>query len=808
MKVTCNWLKEYVDLEGLSSEELAEGLTMAGLEVEAVQPLGLELAGLVVGKILAVEKHPEADKLTLCRVDAGQGPVDIVCGAPNVRPGLAVPVALPGTTTPGGQVIQAARIRKVTSYGMLCSERELGLSDDHSGIMVLPSDLLPGTPLNRALDLEDTLLEVNITPNRGDCLSHWGIARELAAIFDRALRIPPFPGDPEGREIREHSSVTILEPSFCPRYAARLLLGITVAPSPRWLRQRLEAVGVRSINNIVDVTNFVLLETGQPLHAFDFDLLAGRRIVVRLAAEGEPFTTLDGVERVLGSGMLVIADGEKAVALAGIMGGQESEIRPETRNVFLESALFNPVAIRRAAKKLGLSTEASIRFERGVDPEGVISAAARAVELMQELGGGRLIPGQIDEYPGPLKRDPIQIDVRKAGRFLGLPLTVEQALDIGRRLGLNMERREGERIEVRPPSFRPDLTRPVDLLEELARIIGYGQIPITFPQSTATGGREPESLLLRRRLEELLPGLGFDQVITYSFIADKWATFFSRRPEGSGEAEPCIRINNPISEDQSVMRPSLLPGLILTMKRNLSQRNQDLRLFEVGKVFSPALAAEALPRERDHLALLWTGRRYPGSFHRKEEAVDFFDLKGIVESIMEALQVGDFSLAPEKGPEYFKGDPYVRLLSGSSRIGEMGEISEAAQTLFDFKETAYLLELDLEQLRTHREETPTFKAWPRYPEATRDISLILDDAVTWQAIREEIQALQEPLIEKIDLFDLYRGKPIPPGKKNLGIRVHYRSSEQTLTEERIAALHQKVANRIIGKFKAALPGTG
>jgi phenylalanyl-tRNA synthetase beta chain len=807
MKVTYNWLKEYVDLEGLSPRELAEGLTMAGLEVEAVEPLGRELAGIVVGKVLDVVQHPEADKLTLCRVDAGQGPVDIVCGAPNVQPGLTVPVALPGATTPAGQTIHAARIRKVTSHGMLCSERELGLSDDHSGIMVLPGNLSPGTPLSRALGLEDTLLEVNITPNRGDCLSHWGIARELAAIFDRELCIPRWPGDPAGQAIRELTSVTIREPAFCPRYAARLLLGVTIAPSPRWLRQRLEAVGVRSINNIVDVTNFVLLETGQPLHAFDFDLLAGKRIVVRLAGEGEPFTTLDGVQRVLGSGMLVIADGEKAVALAGIMGGLESEISPDTRNVFLESAVFNPTAIRRAAKKLGLSTEASVRFERGVDPEGVLAAADRAISLMQELGGGQIVSGQIDEYPGPREQPVIPIHVRQAGRFLGLPLTVDQTLDIGRRLGLPMERSGEDLLEVRPPSFRPDLTRPVDLLEELARIIGYDRIPITFPQSTATGGREPEGLLLRRRLEELLPGLGFDQVISYSFIAEQWAAFFCPRVPESG-TDPLIRISNPLSEDQAVMRPALLPGLILTMKRNLSQRNRDLRLFEVGKVFTSAQGTEPLPRERDHLALLWTGRRSPESFHRKEEEVDFFDLKGIAESVMEALQVRDFSQASGYSPGHLEADGFVRLLAGAEVVGEMGEISEAARALFDCRERAYLLELDLDLLRAHQAETATFKSWPRYPEATRDISLILDDAVTWQAIRDEIQSLGEPLIEKVDLFDLYRGKPIPPGKKNLGLRVHYRSPEQTLTEDRIAALHQKVAERIIGKFRATLPGTG
>ena len=496
MKVTINWLNEYVDLSGLSAPEIAEALTMAGLEVEVVQPLGRELESIVAGRVLAVEKHPEADKLVLCQVDAGQGPVTIVCGAPNVRAGITVPVAIPGVTTPAGQKIQVATIRKRTSFGMLCSERELGLSEDHSGIMILPEGVPPGRPLSRVLGLEDTLLEVNITPNRGDCLSHLGLARELSAIYDRPLRLPTVSLDREGMEIQGQTSVTLLEPEHCPRYAARLILGVTVGPSPRWLRQRLESVGLRSISNIVDITNFVLLETGQPLHAFDYDLLAENRIVVRTARPNEPFTTLDGVPRILSPDMLVIADGQKAVALAGIMGGLDSEIRNETRNVLLESAFFNPVSIRRTAKKLGLSTEASVRFERGVDIEGILPAADRAAQLMQEFGGGTVVAGVVDQYPRPRSSPPITLDVAQAGRFLGVKVTTDQALDIGRRLGLPMVRKGGDRIEVQPPSFRRDLTRPVDLTEELARMIGYDQIPISYPRGASTAAKEPQSLVL------------------------------------------------------------------------------------------------------------------------------------------------------------------------------------------------------------------------------------------------------------------------------------------------------------------------
>lgn len=392
MKVTINWLKEYVDLSGLSVDDLAHGLTMAGLEVEAVLPIGRELESLVVGKILEVRKHPQADRLTICKVATGSETLDLVCGAPNVRPEILVPVALPGSRLPSGMEVQVATIRGIVSPGTLCSEREMGLSDDHTGIMILSEGIPLGSPISKALGLEDTLLEANITPNRGDCLSHIGIAREISAIFKRPLKLPDLSAAPTGNAIKEEASVTILAPNLCPRYSARLVRGVTIGPSPSWLRNRLLSVGIRSINNVVDVTNFVLMEYGQPLHSFDYDTLAGRRIVVRIAEPNEKMTTLDGQERDLTPEMLVIADGEKGVALAGIMGGLNTEIQDSTQNILLESAYFEPRCIRRTAKKLSLSSEASMRFERGVDIEGVLKANDRAALLIRELAGGRSSP--------------------------------------------------------------------------------------------------------------------------------------------------------------------------------------------------------------------------------------------------------------------------------------------------------------------------------------------------------------------------------------------------------------------------------
>ncbi|MEW6185242.1 MAG: phenylalanine--tRNA ligase subunit beta [Thermodesulfobacteriota bacterium] len=801
MKVTVNWLKNYVDLEGLAAEDLAQGLTMAGLEVEAVLPLGRDLESVVTGKILEVRKHPKADRLTICKVDTGKEVLDLVCGAPNVRPGITVPVALPGCCLPSGMEVREATIRGVFSPGMICSEKELGLSADHSGIMILSDEIPLGASLSQALNLEDILLEVNVTPNRGDCLSHMGIAREVAAIFDRPLKAPDTSAAPEGTVTGEKTSVTILAPDFCPRYVARLIKGVTIGPSPAWLRDRLLAVGIRSINNVVDVTNFVLMELGQPLHAFDFDTLSGGRIVVRKAESGEHLTTLDGQDRPLTSEMLVIADGERGVALAGIMGGLNTEIQDSTQNILLESAFFDPRCIRRTAKKLGLSSEASMRFERGVDIEGVIKAADRAALLIQELAGGEIVPGLIDAYPKPVQILPILIGSKKTSRFLGIEVSCQDLVNISQRLGLTAIVRGEDEIEITPTSFRRDLARPVDLMEEAARIIGYDRIPVTIPNISATSAKEQQLLPLRKRIREILNGLGFDEIISYSFIseASNTATLNSEILE----TRSCIRIKNPISEDQSVMRTSLIPGLLMTMNRNWAQRNLNLRIFELGNVFLPS-AFETLPLERNKLAVLWTGRRNPESHYFKNEGVDFFDIKGVLDRLTEALRVKDCQIRKAAAPVYFNSESYVQIFSSDTLLGGLGELSPQVRSSFDLKETGFILELDLDLLGQRIIDIPRFKPWPRFPEITRDMALILDDHILWKEIEEEVLYLKEPLIEYVELFDYYRGKPIPEGKKNLGVRIHYRSSEKTLSDELVNTIHEKLLKQVLEKFGATL----
>jgi phenylalanyl-tRNA synthetase beta chain len=802
MKITINWLKEYVDLTGLSLEELAQGLTMAGLEVEAVLPIGRELESLVVGKILEVRKHPQADRLTICRVDTGRETLELVCGAPNVRPEILVPVALPGVCLPSGMEVQAATIRGKLSPGMICSEKEMGLSEDHSGIMILPEGISVGLPISRALVLEDTLLEVNVTPNRGDCLSHIGIAREVSAIFNRPLTYPDTSAAPSGKAIQEETSVSILAPELCPRYVARLIRGVTIGPSPAWLSRRLLSVGIRSINNVVDVTNFVLMELGQPLHSFDFDTLAGRRIVVRQAETGERMTTLDGQERDLIPEMLVIADGEKGVALAGIMGGLNTEIKESTKNILLESACFEPRCIRRTAKKLGLSSEASMRFERGVDIGGTIKAADRAAVLIQELAGGEIVPGWIDAYPKPLRIEPIRLNTHKTNRFLGVDVSTEEVIDISHRLGLDADLQDQDVIRITPPSFRPDLTRPVDLMEEIARLIGYDRIPATIPNISSTSRKELGTISIRRKIREILTGLGFDEIITYSFISETFNAIFS----GAELSAPLdgVRIRNPISEDQSIMRTSLLPGLLETMSRNWAQRNLNLRLFELGIVFIPSADSETLPKETNRLGVLWTGRRNPESHYFKSEGVDFYDLKGVLENLLDSLKINEFSARGGNDPSYFVPGKHLQIYSSDDLLGEMGEISPQVRSQFDLKETAYLLDLDIDLLGLKVTDVPQFKPWPRFPETTRDMALILDNHILWKEIRNEIDSLNEPLIEEIELFDLYSGKPIPEGKRNLGVRIHYRSTEKTLSDEQVNPIQENLLKRVLEKFGATL----
>jgi phenylalanyl-tRNA synthetase beta chain len=807
MKVSLSWLKDYVPIE-MDPSDLAEALTMVGLEIESVSDRYGYLDTVYVGRIEEITPHPNADKLHLCQVDTGQGKVSVVCGAPNTKTGMLSPIALPGTEFPEGFVLEKSVIRGQASEGMLCSEGELGLGEDRSEIMDLDPSLSVGDKLASALALSDTVFEIEITPNRPDCLSVIGVAREIAAIQKVSLTYPDFKLVDKGNTISERTSIKIEAPDHCPRYVARLLEDIKVKPSPFWLQERLLSIGQRPINNIVDVTNFVLMETGQPLHAFDFDFLAENRIVVRTAGKGETFVTLDQKERVLDPEMLMICDGQKAVAVGGVMGGLNSEIEDSTTRVLLESAYFNPISIRRTSKRLGLSTDASHRFERGVDPAGQIAAANRAAKLMVELGGGRLISGLIDEYPKPQSPKSLKLSVKNTNRLLGTQVQRKEVANLLKSIEFTVEKKGSKKDEdfltVTPPSFRVDISRPQDLMEEVARLSGYNHIPTTFPAMPATGRSFHKQIDVRNRTRRLMTGLGFREITNYSFMHQQSADRL--RLKTNDPRRQRVDILNPLTEDQAAMRTSLVPGLLGTVHYNFSQQIKNLKIFEIGKIFINENPRD-LPSEPEILAGLWTGSRYAASWHDQAADCDFYDIKGVVEGLLNALQIDgtQFTRLPENECAYTRAGHTAQILRNGTLLGQVGEIHPEVLANYDLKQPAFLFELDIEQLLPLIKDAKQSKPLPKFPAIFRDITIIVDRDIETQKIVAEGDNLAEALVESFNLLNVFEGKPIAEGKKSVSLRVTYRSAYKTLQDEDVAPIHQSIADRLVKAFKASLP---
>ena len=807
MKVSLSWLKEYVSIK-MDPSDLAEALTMVGLEIESVSERYRYLDTVFVGRIESITPHPDADKLHLCKVDTGQGIVSVVCGAPNTKTGMLSAIALPGTEFPEGVVLQKSVIRGQTSEGMLCSEGELGLGSDRSGIMSLDPSLKVGDKLASALKLSDTVFEIELTPNRPDCLSLIGVAREIAAIENTPLKYPDFKLSDKGNKIADLTSIQIEAPDHCPRYAARLLEDIKVKPSPFWLQDRLLSVGQRPINNMVDVTNFVMLETGQPLHAFDFDNLAENRIVVRTANKGETFVTLDQKERVLDPEMLMICDGEKAVAIGGVMGGLNSEIENSTTRVLLESAYFSAVTTRRTSKRLGLNTDASHRFERGVDPGGQIAAANRAAKLMAELGGGRLISGLIDEYPNKQSIKSVKLSIKNTNRLLGTQLKRKEIESFLKSIEFKVEKigtkKDGDELKISPPSFRVDISRPEDLMEEVARLMGYNNIPTTFPEMPASGQSSHKEIELRNRLRLSMAGLGFREAINYSFAHKQSGDQLKFGP--TDPRRQLVEILNPLTEDQAAMRTSLVPGLLEAVHYNFSQQIKNLKIFEIGKIFINE-DPKQLPEETEILAGLWTGSRYDVSWHRQKADCDFYDIKGAAEGLLNLLKIDGviFTRLPENECTFTKPGFSAQILSGDKSLGLVGEIHPEVLANYDLNQPTFLFELNFDQLASVIKDTTHSAPIPRFPAIFRDITIIVDNDLETQRIITEAQNPGEKLVESFSLLDVFEGEPIAAGKKSVSLRVTYRSSVKTLEDEDIASLHQSIADRLVKTFKASLP---
>lgn len=805
MKVSLSWLKAYVPLaDGV--EQLAEKLTMAGLEVDTVEDRFQHLQSVKVGCVDSVQPHPNADKLKLCKVSTGQERVAVICGAPNVAEGQRVPLAMAGTILPDGREIKAAEIRGVASSGMICSQAELALSSDHSGIWVLPEDLPLGVSVAEALDLSDHVLDIDLTPNRPDCLSMIGVAREVAAFSGQTLTLPDVSFDNDGEAIDAQTSVTIEAPDLCPRYAARLIENVTVGPSPEWLQDRLRSVGQRPINNIVDITNFVMLEMGQPLHAFDFERLAGQRIIVRRALAGEVFVSLDAKERPLDADMLMICDGEKPVAIGGVMGGLNSEVEPTTRQILLESACFNPVSIRKTAKQLGLHTEASHRFERGVDPDGTLAALNRAAHLIAELGGGHLVAGTIDAHPGQKPIEAIALSVAATNRLLGTRLERPEICRLLSSIGIHSETAatDPDQITVRPPSFRVDLTQPEDLMEEVARTWGYNQIPTRRPHIAAGGAQLNPLLQTKQRLRQLMIGQGFTETVNYSFISDSAGD--KLQLDENDTRRQTVKILNPLTEDQGVMRTTLIPGLLETMERNLAQQVKNLKGFELGKVFTDR-GRDKQPDEEEMLAGLWTGARAETGWYAKTVACDFFDIKGAVESLLLSLQIEDAQYrapAPTVAPYLRRGAGAEIIINGKA-VGCLGELAPEVADRFNLKQRVFIFELAVARIQALIPENITARPIPIFPSIARDITLIVPQTLAAELVCQHIRASGETLVEDVRIFDIFKGAPIPADKKSLSVRLTYRSSAGTLEDEAVNAIHQRLSAQLLEEFQAQLP---
>lgn len=800
MKVSLNWLKDYVDIR-MGLKELTNLLTMAGLEVEEAISMGEGFEKIVVAEIDSIRRHPNADRLSLVETITGQEKFSIVCGATNIREGQKVPFAIVGARLPNGAEIKRSKIRGITSEGMLCSEIELGLGEDATGIMILPPDLPLGMNLGEALGLRDTILDISITPNRPDCLCVVGVVREIAAMTHQRVKYPIVSLSDRGEEIHKKTSVTILDPDLCPRYVARMVEGVKIGPSPLWMRNRLEKVGIRPINNVVDVTNFVMMECGQPLHAFDFELLEEGRIVVRRAKEGDEFITLDGVKRSLSEGMLMICDGVRPVAIAGVMGGLNSEIKEETKIVLLESAYFSPMSNRRTSAKLGLETEAAYRFGRGIDYGGCLSAANRATQLIQELAGGKVVEGAVDAYPMPIKTTPIRLSIRKMCQVLGTEIPAKKVRTYLEDLELDVREEDEDMMAVIPPSFRGDLEREIDLIEEVARMDGYERIPITLPIGPPSSEGRSKEFLLERKAMEILIHHGYHEVITYSFTSPTSWDSIGLIPDDPRRRH--LRILNPLTEEFSVMRTSLIPGLFETARYNLSRKNSNLKLFELKKVFFPQ-GGEKLPKEVKYLAGLAMGVDKDPHWAFSLRPIDFYDIKGCVEDLLEGLQIMGIKFNRAEDIPYLHPGKASKVFFGEQVLGVLGEVHPQVLSHYEIHGRAYLFEIDFNQMVEGAGDGKRFRPLPKFPAVYRDLSMVVDDVLEVEKVVETIWALQQPFIDEVNLFDVYRGSPIPDGKKGVSYRIRYQANDRTLTDEEVNHYHEEVISRLRDIFQVQL----
>ena len=796
MLISLNWLKQYVDIKE-SIDEIANALTMIGQEVEAIDIQGKDLDNVVIGQIVEFDKHPNSDRLTLLKVDVGEEePLQIICGAKNHKLNDKVVVAKIGAVLPGNFKIKKSKIRDIESYGMLCSEAELGFAKESEGIIILPEDAPIGKEYREYMGLNDVIFELEITPNRPDCLSHIGIAREIAAYYNRKVKYPMIEMTETIESINTMVKVDIEDKDRCKRYMGRVIKNVKVQESPAWLKSRIRAMGLNPINNIVDVTNFVMFEYNQPMHAFDLDKLEGN-ITIRAAKENEKITTLDGVDRVLKNKELVIADDEKAIAIAGVIGGQNTQIDDDTKNVFVEVAYFTPENIRKTSRELGIFTDSACRNERGMDIENLSTVMSRAVSLIAEVAGGDILSEVIDKYVEKPKRAEITLNLEKLNKFIGKNLTYDEVGKILTHLDIELKPLGEGTMLLIPPSYRADLTRPADIYEEVIRMYGFDNIEAKIPVMSIESGEENINFKMPRIVRGILKELGLNEVINYSFIPKFTKELFNFGDE-------VIEIKNPLSEDMAIMRPTLLYSLITNVRDNINRNQTDLKLFEISKTFKN-LGAEkdGLAIENLKIGIILSGREEKNLWNQSKADYNFYDLKGYLEFLLERLNVTKYSLTRLKNSNFHPGVS-AEIKIGEDVIGVFGELHPNLVSYFGIKrEKLFFAELNLTKLLKYIKIKVNYESISKYPEVLRDLAITLDRDILVGDMIKEIKK-KVALIEKIDIFDVYSGDKIDKDKKSVAMSIVLRDKNRTLTDEDIDKAMNTILELIKDKYNGEI----
>lgn len=805
MLVPLEWLQEYAAVDW-SAEELGDKLTAQGLKLESINCFGDKAEKVVVGRILTVNPHPGADRLVVCEVDIGSAaPIQVVTGAPNVRAGMNVPTALPGAKLPKQkEPVREITFRGVKSQGVLCAEDELGISDDHSGVMELTQDLKPGADVADLLKLGDAVLDIEIYPNRADCLSIIGLAREVAALAEVPLNLPQVRLVETDPPAAASITVTVADPDLCRRYCARVIRGVRVGRSPLWIERRLKAAGMRPINNVVDITNYVMLEMGQPLHAFDLNKLHNSSLIIRRARPGEVLRTLDNQERLLDNDMLVIADGKEAVAIAGVMGGEKSEVSLETKDILLESATFDFASVRKISRKLGLRTEASNRFEKGLDPHLAAAAADRAAALLAELCGGHVAAGlinKVNQLPRPLE---IKLRPHRVNSLLGTNISATEMKKHLQGLGFSVAADHEGEMTVKVPTFRRDITLEADLIEEVGRRYGYENIPATIPGGLSAPGNESARQANLEKVRMACVRVGLAETITYSFSSPKH--FDKMRLSPDHQKRKALTLKNPLSEDQSILRTTLAGNMLEALAKNAARQSYSVHLFEIGSVFLPQEWPPVhQPDERIMLGAAMMGQPPGISWAQKERQTDFYDLKEVYENVISALGVNEAVRVTKITPEASAIYPYMHpgrtaiVLNEQEVLGYFGEVHPLVVRAYDLPHSAFILELDLSRLLTLEKKVPYMKPLPRFPAVVRDLALVVPDNFPAAQVESILQKSGGEMLAEIHLFDVYQGPQVPSGFRSLAYTLTFRAEQRTLTDDEVTAIMDDIIKELAQK---------